>query len=158
MNQHRLDAVGRGGSQAVFSPDAVKSSRDPLKSCVFRGTRPTPTRQKGRIPLAQEALLLKNITYIFFSVPRIHFLFFLFREGPVRHYRRNAWGNELLQEGTVRQVPTSEVPAKPHTAGISGKYSLGELITGRLRENLVITTGKSVCRIDAVMFPNGVYG
>ena len=63
-DQHRVNRVGQGRGQAVFSPvqiwlkssqNDVKSSQNPLKSCVFRGTRHIPTTLKGnpvQIPLS----------------------------------------------------------------------------------------------------------
>ena len=53
IGEHWVDGVGWGGGQAVsnqiltgFHGIRLKSSRNPFKSCVFRGTRHTPTWTK----------------------------------------------------------------------------------------------------------------
>ena len=51
--RHRVNGVGRGGGQTVFNQILTrfhgirsKSGPNPLKSCIFRGTRRTPTGLK----------------------------------------------------------------------------------------------------------------
>ena len=56
--RHQVNGVRRGGGQAVFNQNLtrlvkirLKSGGNPLKSCVFRGTRRTPTGPKKQNPV-----------------------------------------------------------------------------------------------------------